>query len=73
MMGEPAYTCKLCGRRQVVSPYVRGYPPDVARRKLVVWCKAHGCESEPEYLAGMMLGLRVRTGELPGEGGDGHS
>lgn len=74
MLGEPAYTCKLCGRRQVVSHYALGHPPDAARKRLVARCKSHGCVSEPEYLAGVCAGLRIRvgTGELPGEGaGDG--
>jgi len=57
-MSEPTVTCDKCGRQAVVSPYVRGFPPDVAKRKLRKLCRADGCDGEPQYMAGLLLGPR---------------
>lgn len=54
---EPTVTCALCGRRMVVQQTGRGFPPDVARRKLKKACVADGCECEPVYRAGVVLRL----------------
>lgn len=51
-MIQPRYTCATCLREQVVVPDGRGFPPDIAKRKLAQRCKAAGHESAPEYLAG---------------------
>jgi hypothetical protein len=52
---EPTVTCDKCGRRAVVQPYVRGFPPDVARNKLRKACRSAGCDGEPQYRAGVQL------------------
>ena len=55
-MTDPAYTCELCGARVVVIPTGRGYPPDVAKRKLAKACALRGCKCVPAYRAGVILG-----------------
>ena len=50
--GSPQQQCQLCDRVQPVVPDGRGFPPDIARRKLVKACKANGCPCEPKYTAG---------------------
>lgn len=57
-MAEPTQTCELCGRRVVVTPDGRGFPPDIAQRKLKRLCNANSCESEPKYRAGVTFGGR---------------
>lgn len=51
---EPTVACSLCGRSQVVTPDGRGFPPDIAKRKLRKVCRAAGCESDPKYTAGVV-------------------
>jgi len=51
-MSLPTQTCGLCGRVVTVTWDGRGFPPDIAKRKLVKACKAEGCPCEPHYLAG---------------------
>ena len=58
-MSEPRYRCARCGRTQTVHPDGRGFPPDIAKRRLVKRCKAEGCPSEPEYTAGVGLALEL--------------
>lgn len=53
MATEPTVTCQLCSRQVVVQPDGRGFPPDIAKRKLRKLCKAAGCPCEPSYLAGI--------------------
>lgn len=57
-MTEPVQTCKLCNRSVIVTPDGRGFPPDIARRKLQRICKASGCSCQPAYTAGLALGPR---------------
>jgi hypothetical protein len=57
-MNEPTQTCQLCGRVEVVRPDGRGFPPDIAKRRLRKQCKAAGCPCEPTYLAGIGSGVR---------------
>lgn len=52
-MTEPTQTCQECGRVEVVRPDGRGFPPDIAKRRLKKRCVAAGCPSDPRYLAGM--------------------
>ena len=52
-MSEPAYSCAECGRKVVVVPDGRGFPPDIARRKLRKLCAAAGCACKPSYRAGL--------------------
>lgn len=59
-MSEPTMTCQLCGRVVIVTHDGRGFPPDIAKRKLQKLCKADGCPSEPKYRAGF-LGPAGRT------------
>jgi hypothetical protein len=50
----PTYTCNDCGRVVVVRMDGRGFPPDIAKRKLKKMCKDDGCPcSDPKYLAGI--------------------
>lgn len=48
---EPHQTCTFCGTFVVVEPTTRGFPPNVARRKLRKLCQAMGHESRPQYTA----------------------
>jgi len=59
-MSQPTQTCQLCGRAETVVPDGRGFPPDIAKRKLQKWCKANGCPCEPRYQAGITVGPRAR-------------
>lgn len=58
-MSEPTYYCKVCGRSLVVRPDGRGFPPGIAKRKLVKLCKATGHEADPQYVAGVDPALAV--------------
>ena len=57
-MSEPTQTCKLCGRKVIVQPDGRGFPPKIAANKLKKICKASGCSCQPEYMAGIIIGSR---------------
>lgn len=59
-MTTPKQTCQLCGRVQFVVNDGRGFPPDIAKRKLVKLCKADGCPCEPKYTAGISFGGPAR-------------
>ena len=53
MVGRgPVYKCLVCGRTQNVVPDGRGFPPDIAKRKLIKGCTLDGHKSDPLYLAG---------------------
>jgi hypothetical protein len=59
-MTIPVQRCELCGRTQQVLPDGRGFPPDIAKRKLVKVCKANDCPSSPRYTAGFnFVELRI--------------
>ena len=58
-MSEPTQTCQECGRVEVVRPYGRGFPPDIAKRRLKKRCNAAGCPSKPAYRAGIGAGLEA--------------
>jgi hypothetical protein len=70
-MSSATYRCALCGRQETVVPDGRGFPPDIARRKLVRWCRANDCPSRPVYRAGLspMLEALVRRAGREGGGG----
>jgi hypothetical protein len=55
---EPTVTCDQCGRRAVVQPTGRDFPPDVARNKLRKACRNAGCNGEPQYRAGLLIDTR---------------
>ena len=59
-MSEPTVTCGKCGRQRIVVPDGRGFPPDIAKRKLRKECRADGCDGEPQYRAGLLVGPRPR-------------
>ena len=48
----PCQTCYVCGDYEIVRPDGRGFPPDIAKRRLAKRCKANGHKSEPIYTAG---------------------
>lgn len=58
-MSQPTQTCQKCGRVEVVRMVGRGFPPDVAKRRLKKRCKEAGCASEPRYLAGLAFGRPI--------------
>lgn len=53
-------TCKICGRQEQVTPDGRGFPPDIAKRKLKKWCNANGCKSDPQYTADFYIRMEPR-------------
>jgi hypothetical protein len=54
---NPTQTCETCGRSVVVTPDGRGFPPDIAKRKLQRLCRDNGCERcVPVYTAGFVIG-----------------
>jgi hypothetical protein len=59
-MSQPTQTCRICGLVEVVRMDGRGFPPDIAKRRLRKRCEAAGCPSDPHYLAGFQLGEPVR-------------
>lgn len=52
-MSHPTQTCTTCGAVEVVRPSVRGFPPELAKRRLAKRCEAAGHKSTPVYLAGL--------------------
>lgn len=54
-MIDPKWTCENCGDTEPVVPDGRGFPPDIAKRKLAKRCKAKGHNSCPYYTAGVRL------------------
>lgn len=52
-MSEPRQTCTTCGDAEIVRPDGRGFPPDIAARRLAKRCKAAGHTCTPIYRAGM--------------------
>ena len=51
-MSSPVQTCQVCGDREWVMPDGRGFPPDIAKRRLAKRCKAAGHNCDPLYTAG---------------------
>lgn len=60
-MSSPTQTCQECGDVEVVKLDGRGFPPDIAKRKLAKRCKAKGHISQPQYRAGLLIGPRPGT------------
>lgn len=56
-MSQPTQTCTTCGATAVVRQDRRGFPPDIAKRRLAKACKAAGHECTPVYRAGIGDGL----------------
>ena len=59
-MSEPMVICDTCRDFIIVKPDGRGFPPDIYKRKLIKKCRAKGCNGNPEYRAGVVIGARVR-------------
>lgn len=57
MITEPNQRCEECGRVEIVTPDGRGFPPDIAKRRLAKRCRKSGHVSCPVYTAG--VGLRI--------------
>lgn len=62
---QPVQRCGFCGRIEVVRPDGRGFPPDIAKRRLVKACGAAGCPCFPEYRAGFGI-----SGPITGQEAD---
>lgn len=56
-MSEPTQTCTTCGDVEVVRHDGRGFPPDIAKRRLAKRCKAAGHTCTPTYRAGLSRDL----------------
>ncbi len=54
-MIEPTQTCLTCGAVEIVHPDGRGFPPDIAKRRLAKRCRAAGHRSRPVYRAGVLV------------------
>jgi hypothetical protein len=70
-MNAPIYACQRCGRTEYVHPDSRGFPPDIAKRKLQKQCRANGCPCpNPVYRAGVDPSLeairRLAAGAVSG-------
>jgi hypothetical protein len=66
-MSSPTQTCEVCGDVEVVRQDGRGFPPDIAKRKLAKRCKAKGHACQPQYRAGVLIGPRPHGQFLEGE------
>lgn len=57
-MSSPIVYCKVCKHIRAVVSDGRGFPPDIAKRKLAKQClKVRGHEADIEYRAGMSQDL----------------
>ena len=56
-MPGPVQTCETCGLVEPVKMDGRGFPPDIAKRRLAKKCAAAGHESKPRYTAGYDAGV----------------
>ena len=62
-MSSPTQTCEICGDWEVVRDDGRGFPPDIAKRKLAKRCATKGHECQPKYLAGFSAVYRKADDE----------
>lgn len=65
-MSEPTYTCLRCYRSVEVTPGGHGFPPDIAKRKLMKLCAANDCPCDPQYTAGVSPDLMRQMEERDG-------
>jgi hypothetical protein len=63
-VSEPTQTCTTCGDVEIVRMDGRGFPPDIAKRRLAKRCAEKGHKSTPTYRAGFQYG-----GPITGQGG----
>lgn len=54
-MSQPTQTCTTCGAIEIVRPDGRGFPPDIAKRRLAKRCTALGHTSTPVYRAALLI------------------
>lgn len=54
----PTQTCTTCGDVEIVRQDGRGFPPDIARRRLERRCKSKGHTCQPQYRAGVSITRR---------------
>ena len=54
----PRQTCQTCGDYEEVRPDGRGFPPDIAKRRLAKRCTSKGHRCSPAYRAGLTLTTR---------------
>jgi len=59
-VSQPSVICAECGQGVTVTPDGRGFPPDIARRKLAKLCRAAGHEPDLRYYAGFSYGPAPR-------------
>lgn len=59
-MSEPTQTCSVCGDSVTVVQTGRGYPPEIAKRKLAKRCQAAGHRPAITYRAGVAPDLMQR-------------
>lgn len=54
-MSEPTMRCATCGAVEVVKRDGRGFPPDIAKRRLIKRCDKAGkpVTCDPQYRAGI--------------------
>lgn len=64
-MSSPTQTCEICGVLVVVTFDGRGFPPNIAARKLTKICAAAGHASVPRYRAGLGGGLLGHLSDPP--------
>jgi len=57
-VSEPIQRCLVCGDYEIVKPDGRGFPPDIAGRKLAKRCKARGHMAELKYTAGFNFNIQ---------------
>lgn len=50
----PRQTCQVCGAVEQVKPDSRGFPPDIAKRRLERRCKTAGHTAVAQYRAGFI-------------------
>ncbi len=58
-MAQPLQRCEVCGDIEIVKPDGRGFPPDIARRRLQKRCHAKGHACRSIYTPGLtVVGIR---------------
>lgn len=57
-MSEPIQRCQTCGDYEIVRQDGRGFPPDIAKRRLAKRCKAAGHECDAKYTPGFLFTQR---------------
>lgn len=66
-MSHPIQQCMTCGAVEHVTPVSRGFPPDIAKRRLAKRCEAAGHTCDPRYTAGLRFSGPI-TGQATTDG-----